>query len=134
MPLEARKPRGKKEEKKAMESKNKTILMTLIDAALEEITWVQPNGESISLKGAIAKSIKMGRDGRIESLSRDDLLGADTARRIETQDFAGNSRDMKTQDIAEKIKEFVLDRAHAKWAELMEAIDGEEEGQHRKVG
>ena len=33
-----------------MESKNKTVLMTVIDTILEEVVWVNQNGETISLK------------------------------------------------------------------------------------
>ena len=53
-----------------MESKNKTVLMTVIDTILEETVWVNKSGETISLKDAIAKNIKMGNAGNIESLDR----------------------------------------------------------------
>ena len=44
-----------------MESKNKTVLMTIIDTILEETVWVNKSGETVSLKDAIARNIKSGK-------------------------------------------------------------------------
>lgn len=92
-----------------MESKNKTVLMTVIDTILEETVWVNKSGETISLKDAIAKNIKMGNAGNIESLDRSDLLGAYTSFQIKRQSFAENTRDMSNKDIADKIKLFIFE-------------------------
>ena len=92
-----------------MESKNKTVLMTIIDTILEETVWVNKTGETISLKDALAKNIKMGNIGNIDSLDRSDLLGAYTSFQIKRQSFAENTRDMSNKEIADKIKLFIFE-------------------------
>ena len=92
-----------------MESKNKTVLMTNIDTILEETVWVNKTGETISLKDALAKNIKMGNVGNIDSLDRSDLLGAYTSFQIKRQSFAENTRDMSNKEIADKIKLFIFE-------------------------
>ena len=92
-----------------MESKNKTVLMTIIDTILEETVWVNKTGETISLKDALAKNIKMGNVGNIDSLDRSDLLGAYTSFQIKRQSFAENTRDMSNKEIADKIKLFIFE-------------------------
>lgn len=88
-----------------MESKNKTVLMAIIDSVLENTVWVNKSGENISLKDAIAKNTT----GRIENLDRNDLLGAYTSFQIKRQSFAENTRDMSNTDLANKIKSFIFD-------------------------
>ena len=92
-----------------MSSKNKTVLMTIIDTILEETVWVNKTGETISLKDALAKNIKMGNVGNIDSLDRSDLLGAYTSFQIKRQSFAENTRDMSNKEIADKIKLFIFE-------------------------
>ena len=75
-----------------MESKNKTVLMTVIDTILEEVVWVNQNGETISLKDALAKNIHAGKLGNIEALDRSDLIGAYTSFQIKRQSFAENTK------------------------------------------
>ncbi len=92
-----------------MESKNKTVLMTIIDTILEETVWVNKSGETISLKDALAKNIKMGNVGNIDGLDRSDLIGAYTSFQIKRQSFAENTRDMSDKEIADKIKLFIFE-------------------------
>ncbi len=92
-----------------MESKNKTVLMTVIDTILEETVWVNKSGETVSLKDAIAKSIKSGNTGNIDSLERSDLLGAYTSFQIKRQSFAENTRDMSDRELSDKIKLFIFE-------------------------
>ena len=89
-----------------METKNKTVVMAVLDFALESVVWVDKNGREISLKDAI-----MG-GGSIESLNRDELLGAFASCQIRRQEFEENSRAMTNEQLAEKIKSFVLADAH----------------------
>ena len=88
-----------------MESKNKTVLMAIIDSVLENTVWVNKSGENVSLKDAIAKDAT----GRIENLDRNDLLGAYTSFQIKRQSFAENTRDMNNQTLADKIKLFIFE-------------------------
>ncbi|MBR1544769.1 MAG: hypothetical protein IJ638_02395 [Alphaproteobacteria bacterium] len=92
-----------------MESKNKTVLMTVIDTILEETVWVNKSGETISLKDAIARSIKAGKAGNVESLDRSDLLGAYTSFQIKRQSFAENTKNMTDKELADKIKLFIFE-------------------------
>lgn len=92
-----------------MESKNKTILMTVIDAILEEIVWVNKSGETISLKDALAKNIHEGKVGNIEALDRNDLIGAYTSFQIKRQSFAENTKDMSDKEISDKIKLYIFE-------------------------
>ncbi len=92
-----------------MESKNKTILMTVIDAILEEIVWVNKSGETISLKDALAKNIHEGKVGNIEALDRNDLIGAYTSFQIKRQSFAENTKDMSNKEISDKIKLYIFE-------------------------
>ena len=92
-----------------MESKNKTILMTVIDTILEETVWVNKSGETVSLKDAISKNIKSGNTGNIDKLERSDLLGAYTSFQIKRQSFAENTRDMSDKELAEKIKLYIFE-------------------------
>ncbi len=92
-----------------MESKNKTVLMTVIDTILEETVWVNKSGETVSLKDAIARNIKSGNVGNIDSLERSDLLGAYTSFQIKRQSFAENTRDMSDKELSDKIKLFIFE-------------------------
>lgn len=92
-----------------MESKNKTVLMTVIDTILEETVWVNKSGETVSLKDAIAKNIKAGKSSNIDGLERSDLLGAYTSFQIKRQSFAENTRDMSDKELADKIKLFIFE-------------------------
>ena len=92
-----------------MESKNKTVLMTVIDTILEETVWVNKSGETISLKDAIARNIKAGNNGNVDGLERSDLLGAYTSFQIKRQSFAENTRDMSDKELADKIKLFIFE-------------------------
>jgi hypothetical protein len=92
-----------------MESKNKTVLMTVIDAILEEVVWVNKNGETISLKEALAKNIMSGKRGGIETLSRDDLIGAYTSMQIKRQSFSEQTKSMQDSEIADRLKLFIFE-------------------------
>ncbi len=92
-----------------MESKNKTVLMTVIDTILEEVVWVNKNGETISLKDALAKNIHEGKTGNIEALDRSDLIGAYTSFQIKRQSFAENTKSMTDKEIADKIKLYIFE-------------------------
>lgn len=87
-----------------MESKNKTVLMTVIDTILEEIVWVNKKGETVSLKDSLAKNIHEGKVGNIEALERSDLIGAYTSFQIKKQSFAENTKSMEDKEISDKIK------------------------------
>ncbi|MDR1477216.1 MAG: hypothetical protein LBI17_03770 [Rickettsiales bacterium] len=99
-----------------MESKNKTVLMSVIDGVLEEIVWVGKSGAAISLKEAIAANMKGADSADIGSLSRDDLIGAYTAFQIRRQSFSESTRDMADSEIAAKIKSFVFDDTRERMA------------------
>jgi hypothetical protein len=101
-----------------MESKNKTVLMSVIDSVLEEIVWVGKQGEAISLKEAIAKNMKKGASAGIESLSRDDLVGAMTSFQIRRQSFSENTKDMRNEDIAKMLKVFIFDETRSQMDRL----------------
>ena len=92
-----------------MESKNKTVLMTVIDTILEETVWVNKSGQTISLKDAISKNIRAGNTGNIDSLERSDLLGAYTSFQIKRQSFAENTRNMTDKELSDKIKLFIFE-------------------------
>ena len=92
-----------------MESKNKTVLMTVIDTILEEVVWVNQNGETISLKDALAKNIHAGKLGNIEALDRSDLIGAYTSFQIKRQSFAENTKSMTDKEISDKIKLYIFE-------------------------
>ena len=96
-----------------METKNKTVVMAVIDYALESVVWVGNNGRETSLKDAIAKC-----GGSIESLSRDELLGAFASLQIRRQEFSQNSRGMNNEQLADKIKSFVLADAHEQLSQI----------------
>ncbi len=106
-----------------MESKNKTVLMTIIDAILEETVWVNKSGETVSLKDAIAKNIKQGLSGNIDTLDRNELLGAYTSFQIKKQSFAENTREMTNKEIAEKIKMFIFEDAREQMLLLEKELD-----------
>ncbi|MBR4315890.1 MAG: hypothetical protein IKP65_02825 [Alphaproteobacteria bacterium] len=92
-----------------MESKNKTVIMTVIDTIREETVWVNKSGETVSLKDAIARNIKAGGMGNVDSLERSDLLGAYTSFQIKRQSFAENTRDMSDKELSDKIKLFIFE-------------------------
>ncbi len=106
-----------------MESKNKTVLMTVIDTILEETVWVNKSGETVSLKDAIARNIKSGKNGNVESLERSDLLGAYTSFQIKRQSFAENTRDMSDKELADKIKLFIFEDTREQMLLLERELD-----------
>ena len=106
-----------------MESKNKTVLMTIIDTILEETVWVNKSGETVSLKDAIARSIKAGNTGNIDSLERSDLLGAYTSFQIKRQSFAENTRDMSDKELSDKIKLFIFEDTREQMLLLERELD-----------
>ncbi|MDR1009041.1 MAG: hypothetical protein LBL52_02180 [Rickettsiales bacterium] len=116
-----------------MESKNKTILMTIIDSVLEEIIWVEKGGATVSLKEAIAKSIHEGASGSLESLERAELIGAYTAFQIRRQSFAENTKTMTDSQIAERIKLFIFEAAHEQMSALEAEVGASSESKLRKV-
>ncbi|MCL2439104.1 MAG: hypothetical protein FWD15_01175 [Alphaproteobacteria bacterium] len=105
-----------------METKNKTVLMTVIDDILGDIMWAERNGMLISLKEAIARSIAGGSNGNIEALSRDELIGAYTAFQIRKQQFTNNTKEMTNAKIAECLKLFIFDTAREQMAALEESV------------
>jgi hypothetical protein len=115
-----------------MESKNKTVLMSVIDGVLEEIVWVGKNGAAISLKEAIAANMRGVDSAGIGSLSRDDLIGAYTAFQIRRQSFSESTRDMKDSEIAGRIKSFVFDDTRDRMGRLERELGPR--SQARKVG
>ena len=110
-----------------MESKNKTVLMTVIDTILEETVWVNKIGETVSLKDAIAKNIKAGKTGNIDSLERTDLLGAYTSFQIKRQSFAENVRDMSDKELSDKIKLFIFEDTREQMLLLERELEVSEE-------
>ena len=110
-----------------MESKNKTIMMTIIDSVLEETIWVERGGGAISLKEAIARAIKNGAEGGLDSLSRDELVGAYTAFQIRRQSFGENTKDMTNAKIAERVKAFIFEAAHEQMTALEAEVGASEE-------
>ncbi|MDR2099074.1 MAG: hypothetical protein LBO78_03560 [Rickettsiales bacterium] len=92
-----------------MESKNKTVLMTVIDAILEDLAWVNKNGETVSLKEALAKNIRNGKRGGIEMLARDELIGAYTSMQIRRQSFSEPTQGMADSEIADRLKLFIFE-------------------------
>jgi len=90
-----------------METKNKTVVMAVLDYALESVVWVDKSGRETSLKDAITAG-----GGSIEALGRDELLGAFASCQIRRQEFGDNSRSMTNEQLAERIKSFVLADAH----------------------
>ncbi len=106
-----------------MESKNKTVLMTVIDTILEEIVWVNKNGETISLKDALAKNIHEGNVGNIEALNRNDLIGAYTSFQIKRQSFAENTKNMTDKEIADKIKLYIFEDTREQMILLEKELD-----------
>ncbi|MCR5506973.1 MAG: hypothetical protein K6F04_03950 [bacterium] len=106
-----------------MESKNKTVLMTVIDTILEETVWVNKSGETISLKDAIARNIKAGKTGNVEGLDRSDLLGAYTSFQIKRQSFAENTKNMSDKELADKIKLFIFEDTREQMILLERELD-----------
>lgn len=101
-----------------MESKNKTMLMTVIDSVLEEIVWVNKQGEAISLKESVARNIQDGKSAGIEGLGREDLIGAFTAFQIRRQSFSENTKGMSDAEIARMLKLFVFDDTREQMSRL----------------
>jgi hypothetical protein len=101
-----------------MESKNKTILSSIIDGILEDTVWVNASGETISLKEAVARNIHMGSGAELVALDRRDLLGAYTSFQIKRQSFGTSTRGMAEADLAEGIKSFIFDEAREQMASL----------------
>ena len=104
-----------------MESKNKTVLMTVIDSVIEEIVWVNRTGEAVSLKEAVSRNVKGGKSAGIESLVREDLIGALTAFQIRRQSFSENTKDMNDAEIAKMVKSFIFEETR----EQMDRIERE---------
>lgn len=100
-----------------MESKNKTVIMAIIDGILENTIWLDKMGQNISLKEALSKNA----GGSVNNLSRDDLLGAHTSFQIRRQTFAENAHNMDDKQIADRIKLFIFEEAH----EQMERVNQE---------
>jgi hypothetical protein len=99
-----------------MESKNKTVLMAVIDGILEEVVWVSKGGEAVSLKEAIARNMRGGKSAGVESLAREDLIGALTSFQIRRQSFSENTKAMDDAQIAEVLKAFIFDEAKSQIA------------------
>ncbi|MDR0367448.1 MAG: hypothetical protein LBH41_02630 [Rickettsiales bacterium] len=114
-----------------MESKNKTILMTIIDSVIEDVVWVEKGGAAISLKEAIARSIHGGAGGTLDALSRDELIGAYTAFQIRRQSFGENTKAMSDSQIADRVKVFIFDAAREQMSALEAAVG--ESGTLRKA-
>ena len=95
-----------------MESKNKTVIMAIIDGILENLIWVNRVGQTVSLKDVISKSGQLTNGSMVDNLSRDDLLGAYTAYQIRRQTFAENAYNMSDKEIADKVKLFIFEEAH----------------------
>jgi len=114
-----------------MESKNKTILASIIDGVLEETVWVNSAGETVSLKEMIAKNIHIGRGANLDDLDRRDLLGAYTSFQIKRQSFGESTRDMSSHDLAAGIKGFIFEEAHATMRSLESEVGQMSEGQRK---
>ncbi|MDR3126369.1 MAG: hypothetical protein LBT92_01930 [Rickettsiales bacterium] len=106
------------EMERKMESKNKTILSSIIDGILEDTVWVNASGETVSLKEAIARNIHIGRGAELVALDRRDLLGAYTSFQIKRQSFGTSTRDMTEADLAAGIKSFIFEEAHGQMVSL----------------
>lgn len=111
-----------------MESKNKAVIKSLIAGILEDTFWVDQMGVTISLKDAINKNIKLGKGGDIDTLDRNDLLGAYTAFQIRRQVFSENAHGMNNMDLVNRIKLFIFEEA----TEQMECVN-EELGINKKT-
>ena len=112
-----------------MESKNKTVLMAIIDSILEHTTWVNALGEDVSLKDSLGKSTT----GRIEDLAKDDLVGAYTSFQVKKQSFSKNPKEMDTKDLSNEIKIFIFEETKAQMLMLERELNVEASKNIRKT-
>ena len=112
-----------------MESKNKTVLMAIIDSILEHTTWVNALGEDVSLKDSLGKSTT----GRIEDLAKDDLVGAYTSFQVKKQSFSENIKDKSIKELSDDIKLFIFNETREQMLMLERELNVEASKNIRKT-
>ncbi len=102
-----------------------TKVMEAIDQVLGTIVWVNPEGDLVNLKQILHKTVN-GKGKLIETLARQDLVGAYTCLQIQFERFDKKIQDLSNEDLIAEIKEMMFMKAR-------ETIELSEEKQSLKV-
>ncbi|MHA1550296.1 MAG: hypothetical protein ACTSXV_02450 [Alphaproteobacteria bacterium] len=99
-----------------MKNTEMTKVMNAIDGVLNTVVWVNAEGDLINLKKLLHKTLSNGTARTIETLGRNDLIGAYTCLQIRTERFDRKIQDLSNDELVNEIKDMIFIQAKAEIA------------------